>query len=217
MSVTLPPTARRSISALLVAAVASVLVLLSSGSAFAYPPDPPDAATSRTHLGQLTVAPEGSSSGYSRDKFPHWISQGDSCNTREVVLKRDGEGVTVGADCQPTAGRWYSVYDAVWVNSSADVQIDHVVALAEAWRSGASAWTTAQRQDFANDLTHAQLIAVSGTSNNQKSDKDPAEWIPANSSVHCIYAREWIDVKYVYGLTIDSAEKSALDSLLNSC
>lgn len=110
--------------------------------------------------------------GYSREKFPHWIDQGDSCNTREVVLKRDGTGVQVGSDCYPTAGRWYSVYDATWVSDPGDVQIDHVVPLADAWRSGADQWTTSRRQDYANDLRDPQLIAVSGSSNEDKSDQD---------------------------------------------
>jgi hypothetical protein len=109
------------------------------------------------------------------------------------------------------------VYDARWVEDDADVQIDHIVALAEAWRSGASTWTTAQRQQFANDRTIAQLIAVSGSSNQSKSDKDPAEWKPPNTAVHCIYAREWIWVKYTYKLSLQAAEKTALQQLLGTC
>lgn len=69
----------------------------------------------------------------------------------------------------------------------------------------------------ANDLRHAQLIAVSGSSNQAKSDNDPAKWTPPNASVHCVFAREWIDVKYVWGLTIDQAEHDALNALLDTC
>lgn len=192
-------------------------LFVGAGPAAAYPPDPPDAATSRVHLDAIGVTPEGSSAGYDRDLFPHWADQGNSCNTREIVLQRDGEDVAVGSDCYPTSGRWYSVYDAVWANSPSDVEIDHIVALSEAWHSGASAWSTDQREQFANDLQHSQVIAVSSASNQAKSDNDPAEWTPPNSSVHCVYAHEWIDVKYVWGLTIDQAEHDALDVLLGTC
>lgn len=204
-------------AAVLVLALVVVATLLGTGPAAAYPPEPPDAATSRAHLTEIGVTPEGSSDGYDRDKFPHWSGQGDNCNTREVVLARDGSGVVVDDECYPTSGRWYSVYDAEWVESPADVQIDHIVALSEAWHSGASAWTTAEREQFANDLEHAQLIAVSGSSNQAKSDHDPAEWTPPNTAVHCVFAREWIDVKYVWELTIDQAEHDALNVLLDSC
>lgn len=133
------------------------------------------------------------------------------------MLKRDGTGVTVNSSCQPTAGRWYSVYDATWVDSSSSIDIDHIVPLAEAWKSGANAWTTARRQQFANDLTIAQLIAVSASSNRSKGDSDPASWKPTNTSVHCIYAREWIWVKYTYGLSLQSTEKTALQQMLGTC
>lgn len=189
-----------------------------AGPAQAYPPTPPSASESAAHLATLTVAAPGSMDGYSRDKFPHWINQGNNCNTREVVLKRDGSGVTVGNDCYPTAGSWYSVYNQTTTTDPSKVQIDHIVPLADAWRSGAAAWTTAKRQDFANDLTDPQLIAVDASSNESKGDQDPSEWKPPSESEWCFYARDWIQVKYVWKLTITSAEKSALsDMLTNHC
>jgi hypothetical protein len=165
----------------------------------------------------LSVEAEDSQSGYSRDLYPHWIIQTGNCDTGEVVLQRDGTGVTVDSACRPISGTWYSVYDSVWVNNSFEVDIDHIVALAEAWRSGANSWSTAQRQAFANDLTNAQLIAVSQSSNASKGDSDPAEWRPPNTNTWCIYAREWIWVKDVYSLTVDGAEKTALSSMLGNC
>lgn len=200
-----------------VLAASFAATLGSTTSASAYPPEPPDPATSAAHLQEITVADEGSMDGYDRDLFPHWITVEGSCDTRETVLQRDGTGVTTGSDCYPTSGEWYSVYDQVWLSEPSDVSIDHIVALAEAWRSGASGWTTDQRQVFANDLEHAQLIAVSISSNSSKGDSDPSVWTPPNTATHCIYAREWIDVKYVYGLTMDAAEKTALESLLGTC
>ena len=208
---------RRRIAVLTTVAAAATAWTLSAGPALAYPPTPPSASTAATQLASLTVKTEGSSDGYSRDKFPHWINQSGTCDTREEVLKRDGSGVTVDSSCQPTAGRWYSVYDSTWVEDSSGVDIDHIVPLSEAWKSGASAWTTAKRQEFANNLTISQLIAVSASSNRSKGDKDPSEWKPTNASVHCIYAREWIWVKYTYKLSLQSAEKTALTQMLGTC
>jgi len=205
----------RRLTALLISAV--VVWLLCSSPAFAYPPTPPSASTATTQLNALTVKAEGSSTGYSRDKFPHWHTVSGTCDTRDEVLKRDGTGVTVDSNCEPTAGRWYSVYDAVWVTDDSAIDIDHIVPLSEAWKSGASGWTTAKREQFANDLTIAQLIAVTASSNRSKGDSDPSAWKPTNTAVHCVYAREWIWVKHTYGLSLQAAEKTALQSMLATC
>ncbi|MFI5482766.1 HNH endonuclease family protein [Streptomyces rubiginosohelvolus] len=199
------------------AALAATSALFTAPSAQAAMPTPVSAATARTYLGQLTVGAEGSSSGYSRDKFPHWITQSGACDTREVVLKRDGTNVQQNSSCQATSGSWYSPYDGATWSAASDVDIDHMVPLAEAWRSGASSWTTAQRQSFANDLTRPQLIAVTDNVNQSKGDKDPAEWMPPSSSYKCTYVRAWVHVKKQYNLSVDSAEKSALQSALNGC
>jgi hypothetical protein len=208
----------RRITTLAMTAVAATTAwILGTGPALAYPPTPPSASTAATQLASLTVKTEGSTTGYSRDLFPHWITQSGTCDTRDQVLKRDGTGVTVDSQCEPTAGRWYSVYDATWVNDDSSVDIDHIVPLAEAWKSGANSWTTSRRQQFANDLSISQLIAVSASSNRSKGDKDPSAWKPPNTSVHCIYAREWIWVKYTYGLSLQSTEKTALQQMLGTC
>ncbi|GGZ42630.1 HNH endonuclease family protein [Streptomyces rubiginosohelvolus] len=209
--------ARRLSVAAATAALAATSALFTAPSAQAAMPTPVSAATARTYLGQLTVGAEGSSSGYSRDKFPHWITQSGACDTREVVLKRDGTNVQQNSSCQATSGSWYSPYDGATWSAASDVDIDHMVPLAEAWRSGASSWTTAQRQSFANDLTRPQLIAVTDNVNQSKGDKDPAEWMPPSSSYKCTYVRAWVHVKKQYNLSVDSAEKSALQSALNGC
>ncbi|MEU8272440.1 DUF1524 domain-containing protein [Sphaerisporangium sp. NPDC049002] len=92
-----------------------------------------------------------------------------------------------------------------------------MVPLAEAWRSGAYAWTTAKRQSFANDLTNAQLWAVTDNVNQAKGDSDPASWKPPLTSFWCTYAKAYIDVKYEWGLTVQSSEKSALSTMLGYC
>ncbi|MDT3397108.1 HNH endonuclease family protein [Streptomyces sp. B1866] len=192
-------------------------VVLSGPSAQASPPTPPSASTARSYLASLAVRAEGSLTGYSRDLFPHWITQSGTCNTREVVLKRDGTNVQTDSSCAATSGSWFSEYDGATWHAASDVDIDHVVPLAEAWRSGADSWTTSRRQDFANDLTRAQLIAVTDNVNQAKGDKDPSEWLPPRSSYHCTYARMWVWVKHDYGLSIDSPEKTALSNILNGC
>lgn len=218
----------------------------------ATPPNIPSAKTAQNELSQLLVAVQGLQDGYSRDKFPHWITQSGACNTREVVLKRDGTGVVTNSACAAVSGVWFSPYDgATWMNAS-DVDIDHVVPLSNAWKvrvymfelifacanwrfqSGASSWTTSRRQAFANDLTNPQLITVTDNVNQAKGDDGPEDWMPSVSkyyvptlltqylhyclaSYHCTYASMWIHVKYNYNLTIDTREKSALQTMLNTC
>ncbi len=169
-------------------------------------------------LARVTVAAEAGSSTYDRAKFKHWTdADGDSCNTREEVLIAESKVTpTVGSGCTVSKGQWVSWYDgATWTNPS-DVDIDHVIALKEAWESGARNWTSTNREKFANDLGYAwSLDAVTDNVNSSKSDRDPAEWLPPKTSVHCKYAIHWVAVKYRWRLTINSAEKSKLTSLLS--
>ncbi len=211
------PTAlavRRSFTVLAVSAIVSAGVV---GVAEATPPGIPSTATAKTQLATLTVQPDGSTSGYSRDKFPHWADQGNSCNTREVVLKRDGTNVQQDGSCAAVSGSWFSPYDDATWTAASDVDIDHVVPLSAAWRTGASSWTTAQRQAFANDLTAPQLIAVTDNVNQEKGDKSPDAWKPPSTGYWCTYAKMWTTVKAKYKLTIKSAEKTALTDMLDRC
>ncbi|MGI5352213.1 HNH endonuclease family protein [Streptomyces sp. CA-250714] len=214
--------ARRRWSALLAALAAAVCgtltaLTLGASPAAAEPPAPPSASEATTMLGDLTEKAEGSMDGYSREKFPHWSDQGDNCDTREAVLKRDGEGVETGSDCYPTKGTWKSPYDGGSWTKPSDVDIDHIVPLAESWRSGAADWTQDKRQELANNLKIAQLIAVTDNVNQEKGDKDPAKWMPSESGYHCTYARMWIWVKHTYDMTADSEEKAALKKALGTC
>ncbi|GAA2615291.1 HNH endonuclease family protein [Dactylosporangium fulvum] len=204
----------RWIPALLAAVLASLVLAV---PAKATPPGIPSKSTAQSRLNALTVAAQGSMSGYSRDLFPHWITISGSCNTRETVLKRDGSSVVTDSSCAATSGRWYSPYDGATWTAASDVDIDHVVPLAEAWRSGASSWTTSRRQSFANDLTRPQLIAVTDNVNQAKGDQDPSTWQPPLSSYRCTYAKMWITVKHYWALTLQSSEKTALQSMLNTC
>jgi hypothetical protein len=199
------------------AILTTTVVVVTGAPAGATPPGIPSAATARSELATLTVAAPGSGTGYSRDLFPHWHIVSGACDTRETVLKRDGTSVVTNSSCAATSGRWFSPYDGATWTAASDVDIDHVVPLKNAWISGASGWTTAKRESFANDLTHPQLIAVTDNVNQAKGDKSPDAWKPPLTSYYCTYARMWTHVKYVWALRITSAEKSALTSMLNTC
>ncbi|KES04799.1 hypothetical protein BU52_23500 [Streptomyces toyocaensis] len=206
---------RLSIAAALTGLIASV-GLFNSPTASAALPTPVSADTARSYLATLPVRTENRT-GYSRDLFPHWITVSGTCNTRETVLKRDGSNVRTDSSCAATSGSWYSPYDGATWSAASDVDIDHLVPLAEAWDSGAGSWTTSRRQAFANDLTRPQLLAVTDNVNQSKGDQDPATWMPSRTAYHCTYVRAWVQVKYYYGLSVDSAEKTALQGYLAAC
>lgn len=174
-------------------------------------------SVARTQLAALKVAPPGTMSGYSRDKFTHWAEQGDKCDTREVILQRDGTNVTRDSQCKAVSGTWKSLYDEVVVTEASKIDIDHMVPLAEGWRSGAAGWDAAKRKAFANDLTRPQLLAVTASSNRSKGDQSPDLWQPPSKSAWCQYGRAWTTVKSVYGLTVTEPEKKMLSTMLDTC
>jgi hypothetical protein len=174
-------------------------------------------AQASQQLAELTVATGLTMAGYSRDKFPHWIGQGKGCDTRGLVLEQQGTDVQVNANCKIASGHWTSPYDGKSHSAPQGLQIDHVVPLANAWRSGAKNWTTQRRQEFANDLTRPQLLAVTGSVNESKGDQDPSQWKPPSRGFWCRYAQNWIIVKRYWQLTVTSAERSALTDMLGTC
>jgi hypothetical protein len=201
----------------MVAGSVAVDAVAGAGPAAATPPNIPSHGTAVARLAALTIVAESHHSSYDRGLFPHWVTVSGSCNTREQVLKRDGANVAVDSACVPTAGSWYSPFDGATWADPADVDIDHMVPLAEAWSSGAWAWTTARRQSYANDLGGPELWAVTDDVNQAKGDKDPAGWQPPRAAFRCTYARAWVQVKWYYDLTVDSAERTALTGMLNTC
>ncbi len=203
--------------ALVTAAMVAAVQLLVAGPASATPPGIPSASTARSELSTLTVSAWTHTTTYDRDLFPTWDTISGSCDTRETVLKRDGTNVVVNSACTPTSGSWYSPYDGATWHAASDVDIDHMVTLKNAWVSGAWAWSTSRRESFANDLSDPQLFAVTNNVNESKGDRSPDVWKPPLSSYWCTYARAWVRVKYVWALTVTSAEKSALTSMLGSC
>lgn len=174
-------------------------------------------ATPTTSSTALTVAPETSMAGYTRAAFgPPWADvDHNKCDTRDDILARDlidvtrrGCVVLTGTLRDPYTGK--TVPFTRGVGTSTAVQIDHVVALGEAWRSGAAAWTPVQREAFANDPS--ELLAVAGPVNLAKSDHDPAGWLPPDPAAVCPYLARYVAVKAAYRLTVDPAEQAAIAS-----
>jgi lamin tail-like protein/uncharacterized protein DUF1524 len=210
-----------------VAVVAAVGFLVLSGRG--RPPveqagrlDPPRTSVTRgAFLAALRMAPEMPRTGFRRQSFELASASDadhDGCDTRQEVLI--AESVTpaqVGPGCSVT-GQWFSAYDGVTTTISSQLDLDHLVALAEAWDSGASTWDPARRGEYANDLGYSgSLIAVSASSNRSKGDRDPAEWMPRRREAWCQYAVDWISVKVRWGLTADRHEVEALEAALEAC
>jgi hypothetical protein len=212
----LPAAVRRWSSALLVPIIGALLLLA---------PAPAQAATFSGTLAQAVAAvptAAEANTGYDRTLFKHWVdANGDCQNARAEVLISEAEPdtpltYTTSGKCTVSTGRWFSYYDRVSWTLASDVDIDHMVPLAEAWGSGASGWTSARREAYANDLgDYRTLVGVTDNVNQSKSDQDPSTWLPTYDK--CRYVAEWVAVKIRWGLTADSAEKSVLNSYAASC
>lgn len=203
----------------LLAALTAALTTLTLSVSTAAPAEAAT-TTARSLLGKIGVAAERNS-GYDRTKFQHWVdANGDCQNTRhEVLIAESRVAVSyTSSRCTVRAGKWVSRWDGrTWTNPS-DVDVDHHVALAEAWGSGARAWTSSERRRFANDLYGPALNAITDNLNASKGASDPAQWLPPLASTRCTYAIGWVQVKYRWRLTMDSAERTALAGILSgSC
>ncbi|MFE5591186.1 HNH endonuclease family protein [Streptomyces sp. NPDC056549] len=168
---------------------------------------------------KISVAAEARE-GYKRGAFKHWVdADKDGCDTREEVLLAEAvKAPEQGAGCKISGGSWKSLYDGAVVNDPKGLDIDHVVPLAEAWDSGADAWSAERRQAYANDLdADRSLIAVTAKTNRSKGDKDPARWMPPAASAQCPYLADWIAAKLRWNLTADTAEAAALTRYAAAC
>jgi hypothetical protein len=188
---------------------------------------PPPAGQAREELAKLAVARNQGSASYQRSAFgPGWGGYGyypkipGGCEARDEVLRRDLSDVKAGDQnqCIIFSGVLHDPYTGKTLPYSrygpSDIQIDHVVALGAAWRSGASAWTQERRVEFANDISN--MLAVDKQANDEKSSKTPDQWKPPRD-YWCPYAERWVGVKSLYGLTVTAAEKSALEEMLATC
>lgn len=175
-------------------------------------------------LNTLMVKGRAPKTGYTRAQFgPTWKDvDGNGCDTRNDVLKRDLTGVVFkSGSCVVASGTLNDPYSGTIISfergvaTSSDVQIDHVVALSDAWQKGAFAWTVAKRTNLANDPL--ELLAVDGPLNGQKSDGDAATWLPPNKSYRCSFVARQVAVKSKYGLWVTQAEKDAIARILATC
>lgn len=171
-------------------------------------------------FGSLRVSQESSAPAYNRAYFKHWVdADRNGCDTRaEVLISESRKKVTRQGKCTIISGDWLSIYDNSVIKLGSKLDVDHLVPLAEAWRSGASAWPAASREVFANDLSLSYaLVAVSANSNRSKGDGDPARWLPIYSPSICKYVGSWVSIKYRWDLSIDPEEQGAISSRLASC
>jgi hypothetical protein len=189
----------------------------------ATPPAAPPAETRSAAqlLTTLAVTAEGPRSGYEREAFGEgWTVDGNGCDVRDRVLADESlVPVTLEADgCSVAAGEWSSLYDGYSTPDPGELEIDHMVPLAEAWDSGAATWSPPQREKYANDMDRDDaLVAVTAATNQSKSDRDPAEWMPPKRESWCRYVNAWIAQKSAWKLTVDPAERDALHNVLATC
>jgi extracellular deoxyribonuclease len=173
-------------------------------------------------LAKLEVKGRAPKTGYKRTEFYNGWPDIDGCNLRQRILKRDfGETAVTDEKCNVVAGKFYEPYTGEVMEFhtrkeiSKGVQIDHVVALSDAWQKGAQYKTSEVRYQIATDPLN--LIAVQAAANQQKSDGDAATWLPRNKSFRCQYVARQISVKFKYGLWVTEAEKNAMSQILASC
>ena len=167
-------------------------------------------------LVMIAITPALVAAEYDRSDWPHWADADHDCqDTRAEVLITTSTVPTTLDGCRVVTGRWVGPYSGQVFTQAGDIDIDHLVPLAEAHRSGAQNWTRQQRQQFANDPEN--LLPTSASANRSKGDRDPAQWLPPQREYHCQYMARWLLVKARYRLTIDPAERLALINLLLEC
>ena len=179
-------------------------------------------------LAALAVDDAPDASGYSRDAFGYRETDddGNGCDIREDILARDLKDVAFKGTsgryaCTVASGTLDDPYTGKTirftrgVETSTAVQIDHVVALENAWQSGARNWDTAKRYRYGNDSYN--LLAVDGPANQEKGSASAAFWLPTNGAYRCDYVARQIGVKSKYGLTVTTAEKDAMLAVLHTC
>lgn len=172
-------------------------------------------------LEELAVKGRAPKTGYDRTQFGDGWRRVNGCDMRNIILHRDLSNAAVNDKCQVTSGTLDDPYTGTTIqfqrgaSSSADVQIDHVVALGDAWQKGAQQLTGDERERLANDPL--ELLAVDGPANQQKSDGDAATWLPPNKAFRCQYVARQIAVKKEYRLWVSQAEKDAMKRVLSVC
>jgi hypothetical protein len=181
-------------------------------------PPRPATGTAAAALARLAVKGRAPLTGYSRSQFGDGWSDIAGCDTRDRILRRDLTARTYLDDCRVATGTLADPYTAVrihYLRGASEVDIDHVVALADAWQKGAQQWTPSKRVAFANDPL--ELLAVSAHANRAKGDGDAATWLPPNKAFRCTYVARQVAIKTKYTLWVTQAEKDAIARVLATC
>ncbi|SDH69371.1 Protein of unknown function [Leifsonia sp. 98AMF] len=184
---------------------------------------PAGSIDARALLATLPVKGKAPKTGYDRvgDFGPAWDLPGQACSTRDLILARDLTDIVRDGPCKVTSGTLHDPYTGKTISfrrgvaTSAEVQIDHRVPLANAWQTGAQQLTFEQRRQFANDPLN--LVAVDGPTNAKKSDGDAATWLPPVKPYRCEYVAAQVAVKARYHLWVAPAEHDAIDRILAGC
>ncbi len=158
------------------------------------------------------------SAQYDRRDWPHWVDADRDCqNTRQEVLIAESliAPKLDAAGCRVLSGLWFDPYSGKTHTDPRRLDVDHVVPLREAYKSGGQAWTRERRRDFANSLDG--LVATASNLNRQKGARRPDEWKPPNPRTWCRYARLWLGVKHRWGLSVANAEMAAILDMLGTC
>lgn len=175
-------------------------------------------------LTTLPVRDRGPRTGYARDDFgPSWADvDRNGCDTRNDILRRDLTDTRVEPgtrDCVIVSGRLADPYTGTTIvfekGRATSIDIDHVVALGDAWATGASTWEPRKRAALANDPLN--LLAVDASANRAKRDADAASWLPPNPAARCDYVARQIAVKAKYGLWVSAGERDAMERVLGAC
>jgi hypothetical protein len=172
-------------------------------------------------VAKLAVKGRAPKTGYERSQFGNGWQVVNGCDVRNIILARDLTNEVVDSECNILSGILTDPYTGEAINftrgktTSDDVQIDHVVALSDAWQKGAQQLTYKERVAFANDPLN--LLAVDGKANQQKSDADAATWLPANKSFRCEYVQRQVKVKIKYSLWVTMAERATIVRILSAC
>lgn len=182
-----------------------------------------DKILASTILEKLEVKGRAPKTGYSREEFYKTWPNIDGCSLRQRILKRElGNSATLAEDkCTVTSGEFNEPYTGAHLifyektNLSKGLQIDHVVALSDAWQKGAQYLSAETRYEIATDPLN--LLAVDSSANQSKSDGDAATWLPPNKAFRCQYVARQVSVKYKYGLWVTQAEHDTIARILETC
>ena len=186
-------------------------------------PAPVTDTSAAASLPQLVIATvPGNIPAYHRDAWRHWIDEdGDCLNTRHEVLVDESLSpvmFTRSSRCSVATGQWLAPFTGTIVTSASELDVHHMVPIANAHRSGGWEWNARRKRAYANDLSYeGHLIAVTASANRSKGSRGPEEWKPPDTGYWCAYAKDWVTIKATWDLTVTISEWEALQGMLDTC